>query len=74
MYENCAEYLRNNLILNEISMLIFFQFKCKIETNQSKIVAEATFGLHPNKYFEIFTLKFGGKSLLARLLELHSDS
>ena len=74
VYENCAEYLRNNLILNEISILIFFQFNCKIETNQLKIVAEATFGLHLKKYFEILTLKFGGKSLLTRLLELHSDS
>ena len=74
MYENCAEYLRNNLILNEISILIFFQFNCKIETSQLKIVAEATFGLHPKKYFEILTLKFGGRSLLTRLLELHSDS
>ena len=30
VYENCAFHLSNNLRLNEISMLIIFQFYCKI--------------------------------------------
>ena len=35
VYENCANNLSNNLRLNEISILIFFQFskKNKTETN-----------------------------------------
>ena len=30
----CADNLSNNLRLNEISILIFFQFYCKINGNQ----------------------------------------
>ena len=47
MYENRADNLSNNLRLNEISILIFFQFYCKINRNQLEIVVEATYGLHP---------------------------
>ena len=41
MYENRADNLSNNLRLTEISMLIFFQFYCKIKRNLFEIVAEA---------------------------------
>ena len=43
MYENRADNLSNNLRLNEISILIFFQFYCKINRNQLEIVVEATY-------------------------------
>ena len=46
VYENCADSLSNNLRLHEISILIFFQFFCKISRNQLEIVVEATYGLH----------------------------
>ena len=58
MYENRTDNLSNNLRLNEISMLLFFQFYCKINRNQLEIVVEATYGLHPYQYFEILNLKF----------------
>ena len=47
VYENCADYLNNNLILQKISILIFFQFYCKINRNQLQIVVETTYGLNP---------------------------
>ena len=49
MYENCANNLSNNLRLNEISILIFFQFSKKKtkNRNQLEIVVEAIHGLHP---------------------------
>ena len=37
-----------NLTLNGISILTFFQFYCKVNRNQSEIVVEATYGLHPD--------------------------
>ena len=37
MYENRADHLNNDLILQEISIFIFFQFHCKINRNQSQI-------------------------------------
>ena len=37
-----------NLTLNGISILTFFQFCCKVNRNQSEIVVEATYGLHPD--------------------------
>ena len=46
VYKNGADNLSNNLRLNEISLLIFFQFYCKINRNQLEIVVEATYGLH----------------------------
>ena len=46
-YENRADQLSNNLILQEISTLIFFQFYWKINRNQSQIIVEATYGLNP---------------------------
>ena len=58
MYENRADRLRNNLRLNEISILRFFQFYCKINRNQLEIVVKATYGLHSNKYLEILNLIF----------------
>ena len=47
VYENRADNLSNNLRLNEISILISFQFYCKINRNQLEIIVEATYGLHP---------------------------
>ena len=47
VYENCADNLSNNLRLNEISILIFFQFYCQINRNRLEIVVETTYGLHP---------------------------
>ena len=47
VYENRDENLSNNLRLNEISILIFFQFYGKINRNQFEIVVEATYGLLP---------------------------
>ena len=47
VFENRADHLNNNLILQEISILIFFQFYCKINRNQSQIVVETTYGLNP---------------------------
>ena len=35
MYENRADHENNNLILQEISMLIFFQFYCKKNNHNS---------------------------------------
>ena len=57
LYENCTDNLSNNLILNEIFILIFFQLYCKIDRNQVEIVVEATYGLHSYQYFEILNLK-----------------
>ena len=74
MYENRADHLSNNLRLNEISILIFFQFYCRINRNQLEIVVKATYGLHANKYFEILNLTFGGRSLVTRRFGLHSSS
>ena len=71
MYENGADNLSNNLRLNEISVLTFFQFYSKINRNQSEIVVEPTYGLNPNLYFEILNLKFGGRSLVTRRFDLH---
>ena len=47
VFKNRADHLNNNLILQEISMLIFFQFYCKINRNQSQMVVETTYGLNP---------------------------
>ena len=44
VYKNRADYLSNNLRLNEISILILFQFYCKINKNQLKIVIKAIYG------------------------------
>ena len=51
VYENRADKLSDKLRLNEISILIFFQFYCKINRNQLDIVVETTYGLHPYHYF-----------------------
>ena len=48
MYENRADNLGNNLNLNEISILILFQFYCRINKTQSEIVVEAAYGLNPS--------------------------
>ena len=45
-YENHADNLSNNLILNEISTLIFSQFYFKRNRNQLEIVVEATYDLN----------------------------
>ena len=58
MYENCAAWLSNNVELNEISILTCFHFYFKINRNRLEIVVKATYGLHPNEYFEILHLAF----------------
>ena len=73
-YENSTDHIRNNLILNEISILIFFHFYCKTNRGQLEIVVETTYGLHPNKHFEILNKKFAGKSLVIRSFGFHSNS
>ena len=47
-YENCADHLSNNLRLNEISVLTFFQFYCKINRNWLETVEKTIYGLYPN--------------------------
>ena len=47
VYLNCPDHLSNNLRLNVISILIFFQFYCKINGNQLETI-ETTYGLHLN--------------------------
>ena len=74
MYENRADRLSNNLRLNEISILRFFQFYCKKNRNQLEIVVKVTHGLHSIKYFEILNLTFLGRSLVTRCFGLHSNS
>ena len=74
MYENCADHLINNLRLNEISILIFFQFYCKTHRNQLEIVVERTYGLHPNKYFQILNVKLVERNLVTRRFGLHLNS
>ena len=65
--------LSNKQRINEISILSFLQFYCKINRNQLEIVVKATYGLHSNKYFEILNLTFWGRSLVARHFGLHSN-
>ena len=74
MYENRSDNLSNNLRLNEISILIFFQFHCKINRNRLEIVLEATYGLQPYKYYEILNLKFWGRSKVIKRSRFHSNS
>ena len=59
VYENGTGHLSNNLRLKEISKLIFFQFNCNINRNQLEIIMKTTYGLHPNKYFDILNPTFG---------------
>ena len=42
VYENHPDHLSNKLRLQEISILVFFQFCCKINRNQLQIVVETT--------------------------------
>ena len=74
VYENRSDNLSNNLRLNEISILIFFQFHCKINRNRLEIVLEATYGLQPYKYYEILNLKFWGRSKVIKRSRFHSNS
>ena len=55
---NQTDSLSNNLRLNETSILTFLQFCFKISRKQLEIVVKATYGLHPNNYFEILHLTF----------------
>ena len=43
---NRADHLSNDLRLQEISILIFFEFYWKINRNQSQIVVETTYGIN----------------------------
>ena len=74
VYENCADCLSNNLRLNEISILTFFQFYFKINRNQLEIVLKATYSLYPNKFFKILYLTFWGRSLVTKRFNLHPNS
>ena len=47
VHKNCADHLSNNLRLQEIFELNFFQFYCKINRNQLQMVVETTYGLNP---------------------------
>ena len=47
VYKNRADNRSNSLRLNEISILIFFQFYCKINRNQLEIIVEAINDLLP---------------------------
>ena len=58
--------LSNNLRLNEISILTFSQFYFKMNGSQLEIVVKATYGLHPNEYFEILDLTYLGRNLVTR--------
>ena len=73
MYENCADHLSNDLRLNEISVLTFSQFYCKINRNQLEIAAEATYGLHPNKCIKILNVTFKGRILVTRNFRFSSN-
>ena len=42
VYENRADHLNNNLVVQKISILIFFQFYWEINRNQSQIVVKTT--------------------------------
>ena len=63
-----------NLRLDEISILIVFQFYWKISRNQLEIVVEGTYSQHPNQYFEILNLRFRRKHQLTKRFKLHSNS
>ena len=53
LYESHTDRLSNNLKLNEIFILNFFQFHCKINRNQSEIVVE--------KILMVYTLIYTSK-------------
>ena len=74
MCENRTDHLKSKLRLNKISTLIFFQFYRKINRNLSEILLEASYGLHPNKYFEILNQTFGGRSPVTKRSRLHPNS
>ena len=74
VHEHRTDCLSNNLRLNEISIRTFFQLYFKINRNRLEIVIKTTYGLHPNKYLEIFHLTFWGRSLVMRRFGLHSNS
>ena len=46
----------------------------EVYENQLEIVVKATYSLHRNKYFEIFSLTFWGRSLVARRFGVHPNS
>ena len=74
LYEDRADHLSNNLRLNKIFKLIFFQLYCKISRNQLETLREAAYGLHPNLSFEILNLKILRRSQVARRLGIYSNS
>ena len=47
VYKNPVDRLGNSLWLNEISLLIFFQFYCIINKKQVKTLLETIYGLNP---------------------------
>ena len=70
MHENRADHLGHNLRLQEISVIIFFQFYSKINRNQLQIVAETTYGL--NSRNRISKTEF--KILTTKRFGFHSNS
>ena len=68
VYQNCANCLNNNLRLNEISILTFFQFYFKITRSQLEIVVKATYG------FEKLHLTFWERNLVTKRFWFHSNS
>ena len=74
MYKNHTDHLSNNLWLNEMSILTFFQFYFKINRNQLERVVKVTYGLHPNKCLntesKIFRMKPGDKTCWASFKSL----
>ena len=73
LYEDRTDHLSNNLRLNKIFKLIFFQLCCKISRNQLETLREAAYGLHPNLSFEILNLKILGRSQVTRHLGIYSN-
>ena len=61
MYENRADHLSNNLRSQEISILIFFQFYCKINRNQNNSWSKPILKLS-NTEFKILRKKPGDKA------------
>ena len=74
VYENRGDGLSKILEINEIFILIFFQFYCKINRKQLEILVEVTSDLRVNKYFAIKNVKFGGSGLVPRCFEFRSIS
>ena len=65
VYENHAVYRSNNLRLNKMFILIFFQFNFKIIKKQLEIILEGTYSLQLKKCFKIMNQTFGGRMTIS---------